>query len=135
MKIAAAILCIAFIAACLWLLDIYLAPTFFDSRIERLGETNLPIVSISGRTIYCRMKAGDFRFSLPPGTYGTNPVITSGGFDSIHGTVEARYEGSHQLTSKEYEDWVTRNSQVGGSVSAAFISNGLLVKFDYFGDK
>ena len=81
------------------------------------------------------MKADDFRFSLPPGTYGTNPVITSGGFDSIYGTVEARYDGPHQITSKEYEAWVTWNSQAGGSVSAQFISNGLLIKFEYFGDK
>src|SRR5436190_9246455 len=79
-----------------------IAPLFLNSRIERLGEKDLPKVLIQGSTIYCRMKADDFRFPLPPGSRGTNAIVTGGIFDTIDGTVEAQFDSTNMATASEY---------------------------------
>ena len=80
------------------------------------------------------MKADDFRFPLPPGSRATNQVVT-GGFDTVDGSVEARFETTNQFTAVEYERWLSGKLQVGGNITAEPIPNGLLIKFNYFGDK
>jgi len=117
-------------------LDQFIAPMFLNSRIERLNEIGLPKVSVEkGGKIYCRMKADDFRFSLPPGSHAESAIITAGGFDYADGTVEARFESSNQVTPSEYEDWLSSRMQLGGYVTASAVPGGLTIKFHYFGDK
>ena len=119
-----------------WLLDDTIAPLFLNSRIERLGERNLPSASIEkGGIVYCRMKADDFRFPLPPGARATNLVITNGGFDTVYGRVEVRFETSRWFTPREYENWLSGKVKIGGSITSEQIWGGLLIKFEYFGDK
>jgi hypothetical protein len=120
----------------MWFVDDSIAPLFLNSRIERLDETGLPKALVEkGGIIYCRMKADDFRFPLPPGSHVMPPIIISGGFDTVDGSVEARFEGSNQVTPSEYEAWLSSRMQVGGYVTAGSVPGGLLIKFHYFGDK
>lgn len=117
------------------LADDTVAPLFLNSRIERLGERNLPKISVEHEaTIYCRMKADDFRFPLPTGTLATNLSVT-GGFDTIDGSVEARFIGTNHITPSGYEIFLSGKVQVGGDISAQTIPGGLLIKFHYFGDR
>ncbi len=112
------------------------SPIFLNSKIERIHEKNLPKIFIEKRgLVYCRMKADDFRFQLPPGSTAANPVLASGGFDTVKGTVEARFQGTNQMTASDYEQWLAGKVQVGGWVTAQPTTQGLLIKFDYFGDK
>ena len=128
-------ICSVLIAAAIWWLDNSLAPLFLNSRIERLGETNLPKIMVQhGDTIYCRMKADDFRFPLPSLSRATNLVVT-GGFDIVDGSVEALFESTNQVTPLEYERSLSGHLQTGGQIRAAAIQGGLLIKFHYFGDK
>jgi hypothetical protein len=115
--------------------DDTLAPLFLNSRIERLSETNLPrIVVERDGIIYCRMKADDFRFPLPPRSRATNLVV-KGGFDTVDGSVEARFDGASGMTASEYKDSLAGKVQEGGQVTAQTIAGGLLIKFHYFGDR
>lgn len=136
MKIATIVLvCSALILAAIWLADDFVAPLFLNSRIERLGETGLPKIRIEkGNIVYCRMKADDFRFPLPPRSRAVNPVVI-GGFDTVDGSVEARFEGTNRVTAHEYESWLSGKVQVGGNVTAVEISGGLVIEFHYFGDR
>ncbi|HEY2084366.1 MAG TPA: hypothetical protein VGI88_16415 [Verrucomicrobiae bacterium] len=130
----AVVACVALIAFAIWIADDSIAPLFLGSRIERLGEKDLPKISVEKRSIYCRMKADDFSFPLPSGSRGTNAVI-SGGFDTVDGTVEAIFEGTNNISAYEYEDWLSGRVQEGGQVTAQSIPGGLLIKFHYFGDR
>ena len=112
----------------------FIAPLFLNSRLERLGETHLPQVSIQGNTVYCRMKADDFRFPLPPGSRAANPVVR-GGFDTVKGSVEARFDGQPRLTADEYEAFLSGKVQVGGHLEVRSLPDGLLIRFSYFGDR
>lgn len=132
---AAALICIGLMIAVIWWTDKDIAPLFLNSRVERLPEQHLPKISIEkGTTVYCRMKADDFRFPLPPGSHATNLVV-SGGFDTVHGSVEVRFGGVDHFTASQYQDWLSGKIQQGGQVIVETISNGLLIKFHYFGDK
>src|SRR5262245_58496661 len=112
--------------------DDTLAPLFLNSRIERLSERDLPrIVVERGGLKYCRMKADDFRFPLPPGSRATNLVVT-GGFDTVDGSVEARFDGASGMTASEYKGSLAGKVQEGGQVTAQTIEGGLLIKFLYF---
>ncbi len=134
MKVVAAFLCAALIAVAA-LVVITFSPLFLNSKIERLHEKNLPSIRIEKTgTIYCRMKADDFRFPLPPGSRAANPAVT-GGFDTVDGSVEARFDGTNRVTASEYEDWLSGRVPVGGQVTAQTISSGLLITFHYFGDR
>ena len=134
-KIVVARICAVVIATAFWFADNYVAPLFLNSRIERIHEGNLPRITIeSGNTAYCRMKADDFRFSLPRGSHAEHPVI-SGGFDAVDGSVEARFEGTNLVTASEYESFLSGSVQVGGQVTARTTPGGLLIKFHYFGDR
>jgi hypothetical protein len=129
------VVCAALITAAIWWTDDSIAPLFFNSRIERLGEKNLPKIIIeNGNTIYCRMKADDFRFPLPPGSWATNPIVT-GGFDTVDGSVEARFENTNHVTAIQYQSSLSGKVQVGGRITVYAISGGLLIEFHYFGDK
>ena len=66
------------------------------------------------------MKADDFRFPLPPGSRAANPVVT-GGFDTVDGSVEARFESTNQVAASEYENWLSGTVPVGGQVTAQTI--------------
>jgi len=135
MKVILVMVGVALAAAAIWFADRVIAPLFLNSRIERLHEKNLPKVLIEhGSTIYCRMKADDFHFPLPPGSHATNAVVT-GGFDTVDGSVEARFGASTQVTAGEYQSWLAGKVQVGGQVMAQPVAGGLLIKFHYFGDK
>ncbi len=112
-----------------------IAPLFLNSRLDRLGEKDLPKILVEkGDIIYCRMKADDFRFPLPPGTHMANPVL-SGGFDTVDGTIEALIDGPTRIRSDEYETSLSNQLQAGARVSARPISGGLLIEFHYFGDR
>lgn len=129
-----AVVCVLVIAGVLWL-NSHVAPLCFDSRIERLWEKNLPKIMVErGGVVSCRMKADDFRFPLPPGTRATNLVVT-GGFDTVDGSVEARFDSTNQVTAHEYETSLSGKIQNGGQVKAQSIPGGLLISFRYFGDK
>lgn len=123
-------------AGVVWFLDVFVTPLFLNSRIERLGEQGLPKATVvKGGIIHCRMKADDFRFPLPPGSRVVPPIIISGGFDTVDGSVEIRFEGTNQLTADEYQKWVSRRLQVGGSIEAHSMPEGLSIAFHYFGDR
>jgi hypothetical protein len=130
------LVCVVCIALAFRFVDDSIAPLFLNSRIERLHETGLPkaLVEKEGM-IYCRMKADDFRFPLPPGSRVLPPITVSGGFDTVDGSVEVRFEGSRQFTSDEYENWLSGTLQEGGWVTAESVPGGLSIKFHYFGDR
>jgi hypothetical protein len=126
---------VALIFALIRVADNSIAPLFLNSRLERLGEKDLPRITIErGGIVYCRMKADDFRFPLPSGSQATNLVVT-GGFDTVDGNVEARFEGTNQVTASEYESSLSGKVQVGGQITARTIPGGLLIQFHYFGDR
>jgi len=126
----------AIIASVVWFANDFVAPLFLNSRIERLDEKDLPKASVEkGGIIHCRMKADDFRFPLPQGASVLPPILISGGFDTVDGSVEVRFEGSRQVTPSEYENWLSSRLQVGGQVTAKSVPGGLSIKFHYFGDK
>jgi len=134
------VLCGVVCAVCLWTIiwfaNVVLAPLFLDSRIERLHETGLPKALVEkGGIIYCRMKADDFRFPLPPGSHAVIPIRITGGFDTVDGAVEARFEGSNGITAGEYRSWLANRLQAGGSVVVKPVPGGLAIKFHYFGDR
>ncbi len=134
-KIAVILVCAVLVAIAFWFANQYLAPLVFDSRIERIAENNLPRIVIErGGIVYCRMKADDFRFPLPPSSKATNAVV-SGVFDSVDGSVEVHFDGTDGPTAGQYEAWVAGKLQRGGRVTAEAIPQGLLIKFHYFGDR
>lgn len=96
-------------------LDQSIAPLLLNSRIGRLGETNLPRVIVQGGNLYCRMKADDFRFPLPPGSRAVNPVV-GGGFDTANGSVEARFDGTNQITVSEYKAFSQAKCRLGAGL-------------------
>jgi hypothetical protein len=135
MKVIVLLVCIALFVGAAWAV-IALSPLFLNSRIERIHERNLPkIVVENGGVVYCRTKADDLRFPLPPGSRAVNPVIASGGFDTVDGTVEARFGGTNRLTAGEYKTWLAGKLQVGGEIHVETTPDGLLIKFHYFGDR
>ena len=135
MKAVVALLCAGLIIGMGWWVNSCVAPRLLDSRLDRIQEEGLPKVLIEAdRTVYCRMKADDFRFPLPPGARATNATVT-GGFDTVKGSVEARFEGSTRWTAEQYEGWISGKVAEGGRVTAQAISGGILIKFEYFGDK
>jgi len=134
-KIALMLVCAAFFVAVIWIVNDFFAPLFLNSRIERLGETNLPKIMVeNGNIVYCRMKADDFRFPLPPNSRAVNPIVT-GGFDTVDGTIQVQFDSTNRITPYEYGNWLSGRIQIGASITSETISNGLLIKFHYFGDK
>ena len=133
--LSGSLVCAAGMVAVLWFVNDFVAPLFLNSRIERLHETGLPKAVEKGGIIYCRMKADDFRFPLPKGSSAVLPIVISGGFDTVDGSVEVRFENSNQVTPIQYESWLSSRLQLGGSVTADSVPGGLLIKFHYFGDK
>jgi hypothetical protein len=134
MKSGVIFICAALASGVVWLV-FELAPLFLNSKIERLGEKNLPKILVEkGNIIHCRMKADDFRFPLPPGSRAFNPIVTSGGFDTIEGSLEARFESSNHITSSEYLRLLGK-LQAGGDVSPMTIPEGFRIRFRYFGDR
>ena len=134
-KLFPILLCTAMLAVAILFANSFIAPLMFHSRIERLGETNLPSIRVeSGGIIYCRMKADDFSFPLPPASHATNLAVT-GSFNTVDGTVEARFDGTNQLTADQYKDSLVGRLSPGGYITADHIPGGLLIKFHYFGDK
>ena len=128
-------LCSAMLIVAILFANSFIAPLVFNSRIERLGETNLPSIRVErGSTIYCRMKADDFSFPLPPASRATNLTVT-GGFDTVDGSVEARFDGPNPLSADEYQASLIGRLSPGGYITAAPVPGGLLIKFHYFGDK
>ena len=134
MRAIIAVVAAALIAGALWFTNSFVAPLFLNSRIERIGEKNLPKIFVRGSTIYCRMKADDFRFPLPSGTQAVKMVV-SGGFDTVDGSVEARFDSTNAITAGEYQESLAGKVQVGGQVTAQTVPGGLLIKFHYFGDR
>ena len=136
MKPFAMLAVIGVISLGFWFINEHIAPMFLDSKITRLDEKNLPKVVVEeGGIVYCRMKSDDFRFSLPRGAHALTPTLISGGFDWVDGMVEARFESSKQVTSAEYEAWLSRRLQTGAEVRVLPVPGGMLIKFHYFGDK
>jgi hypothetical protein len=62
-------------------------------------------------------------------------LVVSGGFDTVDGNFEARFDGTNRVTASEYESFLSGKVQVGGQVTARTIPGGLLIKFHYFGDR
>lgn len=125
---------IILIVPVLTFLDNFVAPLLFNSRIERLNEKDLPKASVENGYLYCRMKADDFHLALPPGYRAMTPIITHGGFDSVDGSVELRFDSSNGV-STGCGSWMPSGLQVGASVNFDQSPKGLLIKFHYFGDK
>jgi hypothetical protein len=117
MKLIVALICAVPIAAAATIV-IKFSPLFLNSKIERVHEKNLPRILIE--------KSGT-------GSRAVNPVLT-GGFDTVDGSAEARFEGTNQVTASEYENWLSGKVPVGGQVSAQEFPGGLLFEFHYFGD-
>jgi hypothetical protein len=134
MKVALLLVGAVLLVVAAWFANSFVAPLFLNSRIERLHEKNLPRVIVERDTIYCRMKADDFRFPLPAGARAVNPVVT-GGFDTVDGTIQARFDGTNGVTAGEYEGSLSGKVQVGGQITAQAIPGRLLIKFHYFGDR
>lgn len=134
-KLFPILLCTAMLAVAILFANSFIAPLMFHSRIERLGETNLPSIRVeSGGIIYCRMKADDFSFPLPPASHAKNLAVT-GSFNTVDGSLEARFDGTNQLTADEYQESLIGRLSPGGYITADHIPGGLLIKFHYFGDK
>ena len=103
MKVVAIIVCAALIAGAIWFADDFIAPLVLNSRIERLGEKNLPKIQVEkGCTIYCRMSACDFRFPLPKGARIARADSVSGGFDTIKGAVYVTNEDGTAVDLQAY---------------------------------
>ena len=133
MRLISILVCAVLLSGAM-LAAIKLSPLFLNSRIERIGERHLPQILIQrGNLVYCRMKADDFSFPLPSGSRAKNPILTSGGFDTVEGTVEACFESTNHVTAHEYLK--SLKLQAGGQVTAGTIPGGLLIRFNYFGDK
>jgi len=62
-------------------------------------------------------------------------MVVSGGFDTVDGSVEARFDGTNTITAGEYQESLAGKVQVGGQVTAQTVQGGLLIKFHYFGDR
>ena len=138
-KVVPAIIAILLVGSLVYVViqfaDDTIAPLFLNSRIERLGEQNLPKIAVErGALVYCRMKADDFRFPLPVGSRATNMVVT-GGFDTVRGSLEACFDQTNGMTAGEYESFLSGKVQVGGRVTAETLPGGLLIKFEYCGDQ
>jgi hypothetical protein len=113
-------------------------PHFADSKSDRLSEDNLPRIEIeNGRTVYCRMKADDFRFPLPEGATGIDPQLSSGGFDTVKGSVRVRFTKQPGMSAERYQEWLRQRLQTGGIAHVDYdvSSSDLIVNFSYFGDK
>lgn len=136
MKPLVGVLCTIVGAAVFWLLLQFLSTRLLDSRIDRLHETGLPkICVVSGTEIYCRMKADDFRFPLPPNSHTTKSAVTSGGFDWVDGIVNVAFDTSNHMTAAGYYQWLSNKLPMGASVTVQALPSGLAIKFHYFGDK
>jgi hypothetical protein len=118
-----------------WYVDDTIAPLFLNSKIERIKETGLPKAFVENGEIYFRMKADDFRLPLPPNSRLMPPTITAGGFDTVNGSVEVRFETTNQTPALVYENWLSTRLPAGASVSAKDIPGGIFIDFRYFGDK
>ena len=111
---------------------------FLNSKLDRLSENDLPKVFVeSDGVVCCRMKADDFRFTLPLGAVAMSPQLLSGGFDTVEGTVEAHFQDGVTISSEEYQKLVRKELQAGGWIIVKSIpsSQALLLSFSYFGDK
>ena len=109
-----------------------------NSKMDRLTEEGLPTITIEGdNTVYCRMKADDFRFPLPPGAVAVNPRIVSGSFDTVKGSLIVTFPEGRPMSPRRYEEWLKARLQTGGWVTASKNreTEGMLVTFSYFGDK
>ncbi len=109
-----------------------------DSRLGRLWEDNLPKISIEEeKTVYCRMKADDFRFPLPPGATVLDLEIASGSFDSVEGHVRVRFPAKEGMSARECEYWLRERLHVGGQINVEDDrkTNNILIRFSYFGDR
>jgi hypothetical protein len=140
MKVAAICLAVVIALASLFVVlkaaNDYIAPLVFNSRVERIHEVGLPKVCVeNGTTVYCRMKAEDLRFPLPSGSVGTNGKIINGGFDTVEGTIEARFSSTNHITEAGYQRLLTGNVQEGAQIDLENIPQGFLIKFSYFGDR
>jgi hypothetical protein len=94
---------VALVVLVIRIADDTLAPLFLNSRIERLGEKNLPKIQLEkGCTIYCRMSACDFRFPLPKGARIARADTVSGGFDTIKGAVYVTNEDGTAVDLQAY---------------------------------
>jgi len=134
-KLFPILLCTAMLAVAILFANSFIAPLMFHSRLERLGETNLPSIRVeSGGIIYCRMKADDFSFPLPPASHATNLAVT-GGFDTVDGSVAALFDGTNQLTADQYQDSLIGRLSPDARITAGHIPGGLLIKFHYMGGK
>ena len=99
-------------------------PEKFDAGKLKAGTEDVDIAST---------KNVKWAIKLGSQSYG-NPVVT-GGFDTVDGSVEARFNGTNRVTAGEYESSLAGKIQVGGQVRAETIPGGLLIKFHYFGDR
>lgn len=130
------VVALAILSAAWNFFDTELAPLFFNARVERLHEIGLPRIMVrNGDTIYCRMKADDFEFPLPPGAQAVHAILTSGGFDTVDGSIEARFGKGGRMTPEDYEQFLQGKVPVGGWVTAGYTNDGLLINFHYFGDR
>jgi len=126
----AAVLCGVVSAALVWsVFDDYIAPLFFDSRIERIHETGLPSATIERGGVYFRMRADDFFLPLPKGARVKQPIKFSGGYDTVDGDMEVSFDKSNGTAPHGHEGLVSGSIGVGGYVKNEWVPGGLVVVY------
>src|SRR4051812_39883834 len=124
MKKTITFVCILLMTAGLFWVAELLSVILFHSRIERLGENDPKIALERSGTIYCRMKADDFRFPLPSGSQVLAMEVTTGGFDWAEGSVQLRFENSNHITPASYDKWLSKELQAGAKITTESVSEG-----------
>lgn len=119
----AAMACLFVLAFVALIVFVMMPPLKSFSRIHE----KLPALFVeNGNTVYCRMKACDFRFPLPDDVsiIGTN--ITDGGFDTIHGAIYIVGTNGGPVNLREYADFLQKkywHVSVGSGAGCPEVTN------------
>jgi len=107
-----------------------------DVRQLSRRHEKLPDVSIeNGNTVYCRMRACDFRFPLPSGSQFIKTESVEGGFDTINGVIYVTTTNGTPVNLAAYEAQLKKYRLAEGGWVSPDWTNGLTkIRFSYFGD-
>ena len=111
---------------------------WFKGDVRQLSRRHekLPAVSIeNGDTVYCRMRACDFRFPLPRGSQFIKTELVERGFDTINGFIYVKMTNGTAVNLAAYEAQLNKyHLAEGGWVSPDQTNNLTQIRFSYFGD-
>jgi len=115
-------------------------------EIERRNE-KLPIVSVEGDIVYCRMSACDFRFPLPNNVRIVRTNIDEGGLDTINGAIFVVGPDGGPVNMRAYAEQLQREHFTAAPVDGTgcpdvtnnmpdlpFVSGGKLIHYPLFDD-